>query len=325
MEEKLIKFKNVRKEYKGGIIALEDVSFSLDSGEFIFIVGPSGAGKSTIVRLLIRAEHPTAGEIVFEEIDVPSIPRKLLSIYRQQLGIVFQDLKLISRKTVRENIHFALEITDKSESEILDTTDYLLDLVNLSNRSELFPRQLSGGEMQRVALARALANEPKLLIADEPTGNLDHKTADGILSLLDTVNSLGTTVMVITHDKAIVDRMQRRVIHLDKGRVVADEQGGYEANGKGKKTKDTTKLKSKKKDKVEAKKTEQTMKKGAKGKTYIEVLDLPKKLVRKLNKTNVKDLEKLLDMSEEELKKAKFKKKEITKINKAVESYLSNK
>jgi len=246
MDEKLIKFKNVRKEYKGGIVALEDISFDLDSGEYIFIVGPSGAGKSTIVRLVIRAEHPTAGEIVFEEIDVPSIPRKLLSIYRQQLGIVFQDLKLIPRKTVRENIHFALEITDKSKNEALDTTNYLLDLVNLSNRSELFPRQLSGGEMQRVALARALANEPKLLIADEPTGNLDPKTADGILDLLDTVNSLGTTVMVITHDKNIVDKMQKRVIHLDKGRIVADEQGGYESKGKNK-SKGPTKVKTKQK------------------------------------------------------------------------------
>ncbi|MCA9375263.1 ATP-binding cassette domain-containing protein [Candidatus Dojkabacteria bacterium] len=223
----MISFDRVSKKYKGEIIALDDVSFSVNSGEFFFVVGPSGAGKSTLIRLLIRQEFPTLGKIVFEEIDVTKIPRQMLAIYRQQLGVVFQDLKLIPSKTVRENIEFALDIIGKKKHEKKETADYLLEVVGLSERSDLFPEQLSGGEKQRTAIARALANDPKVFIADEPTGNLDQDTAAGIVDLLKTVNSWGTTVMVITHDKQIVDHMKTRVIKMKEGKVVSDGNGGY--------------------------------------------------------------------------------------------------
>jgi cell division transport system ATP-binding protein len=225
-----VKFDNVTKTYNSDIVALKDVSFSIDQGEFCFIVGSSGAGKSTIVRLLIRQETPSEGEISFEQISVPQIPRKLLSVYRQQLGIVFQDLKLIPSKTIRENVEFALEIINKPKKEVSDTTDYLLEVVRLQDKGKLFPDQLSGGEKQRVAIARALANDPKLLIADEPTGNLDPRTSDEILNILKRVNEWGTTVIVVTHDKEIVDSMQTRVLHMDGGFLVNDLKGGYDTD-----------------------------------------------------------------------------------------------
>jgi cell division transport system ATP-binding protein len=225
----MIQFNNVSKVYKNSIVALDDVSFSVNPGEFIFFVGPSGAGKSTVIRLLIRQEIPSKGNILFEDIDVINIPRNLLSVYRQQLGIVFQDLKLIPSKTVRQNVSFALEITDnKSRDEIKETTDYLLDIVKVKDRSDLYPEDLSGGERQRVAIARALANDPKLLIADEPTGNLDPKTSLEILDILNAINSSGTTVMVVTHDRKIVDERQARVIQMINGKITGDRVGGYE-------------------------------------------------------------------------------------------------
>jgi cell division transport system ATP-binding protein len=226
----IINFESVSKVYKGDIIALRDLSFQADEGEFFFVVGPSGAGKSTVIRLLIRQELPSDGVIRFEELEVTKIPKKMLSLYRQQLGIVFQDLKLIESKTVRENINFALEIVNKPKSEIEDTTDYLLEVVGLQRRADLFPRQLSGGEKQKTAIARALANDPKLFIADEPTGNLDPKTSEEILDILQTVNSWGTTVMVVTHDKDIVDAMNTRVIHMEEGALVGDYVGGYQGD-----------------------------------------------------------------------------------------------
>lgn len=224
----MFKFDNIKKVYKGDIVALDNVSFGIDKGEFAFIVGPSGAGKSTIIRLLVRQELPTAGQITFDEIDVVNIPRSMLSLYRQQLGVVFQDLKLIPSKTVRQNISFALEIINKPKDVIHKTTDYLLDLVRLNQRADLYPEDLSGGEKQKVAIARALANDPKLLIADEPTGNLDPKTSDEILDILKAVNSWGTTVLVVTHDRHIVDAVKTRVIHMHDGKIVKDESGGYD-------------------------------------------------------------------------------------------------
>jgi len=253
-----VKFDNVSKIYNPDIIALKNVSFSIDQGEFCFIVGSSGAGKSTIIRLLIRQEIPSSGEISFEKISVPQIPRKLLSVYRQQLGIVFQDLKLIPSKTIRENIEFALEIINKPKTEIKDTTDYLLEVVKLQDKGLLFPDQLSGGEKQRVAIARALANDPKLLIADEPTGNLDPKTSDDILNILKRVNEWGTTVIVVTHDKSIVDNMQTRVLHMDEGFLVKDKKGGYE---------DETTIKDKKQNKKNNKSIKKKDKKAKKNKS----------------------------------------------------------
>lgn len=229
----MINFKNVSKVYGKDIVALEDVTFEVAPGEFFFIVGHSGAGKSTLLRLLIRQEVPSFGNILFEEIDVGQIPRKMLSIYRQELGIVFQDLKLIPSKTVRENIQFPLQITNHSRKEILETSEYLLELIGLQQRADLFPSALSGGEKQKVAIARALANDPKLFIADEPTGNLDPDSAGEILQLLKSINSWGTTVMVVTHDAYIVDQMQTRVIHMEKGRLIEDKKGGYIGTERG--------------------------------------------------------------------------------------------
>lgn len=223
----MVLFENVSKIYNGDIVALDDVSFKVNTGEFCFIVGSSGAGKSTIVRLLIRQERPTNGYIKFEEVDVPTIPRNLISLYRQQLGIVFQDLKLIPTKTIRENVEFALEIVDKSKNEIKETAQYLLEAVNLKDKGDLFPDQLSGGEKQRVAIARALANDPKLLIADEPTGNLDPKTSAEILEILKSINSWGTTVIVVTHDRDIVNMTKTRVLQMDNGSLIDDRAQGY--------------------------------------------------------------------------------------------------
>lgn len=227
----LIKFENVSKIYKETIIALDSVNFTAKRGEFFFVIGPSGAGKSTLVRLIIRQELPTQGDILFESILVTGIPRKMLAVYRQQLGVVFQDLKLIPSKTVRENVQFALEIANKPKNEIDETTDYLLETVGLKDRQALFPEMLSGGEMQKTAIARALANDPKLLIADEPTGNLDPDTSFEILELLKTINSWGTTVMVVSHDKDLVNAMQTRVLQMEHGKIINDKKGGYLNNG----------------------------------------------------------------------------------------------
>ena len=218
----MIIFDTVTKKYKENITALEDVSFRVDPGEFTFIIGPSGAGKSTIMRLLIREEVPTAGTIFFNDIEVPRLNRRLLPAYRQKLGVVFQDIKLLNTKTLEENIAFALEILDKSSKEIKDTTDYLLDLVGLRDRRDLFPYELSGGEQQRGAIARALANKPDLFIADEPTGNLDIDNAMQILDILKTINKTGTTVLVISHDLNLINRAKDRVINIKDGKLHSD-------------------------------------------------------------------------------------------------------
>ena len=196
----MIIFDTVTKKYKENITALEDVSFRVDPGEFTFIIGPSGAGKSTIMRLLIREEVPTAGTIFFNDIEVPRLNRRLLPAYRQKLGVVFQDIKLLNTKTLEENIAFALEILDKSSKEIKDTTDYLLDLVGLRDRRNLFPYELSGGEQQRVAVARAIVKKPAIILADEPTGNLDTHTGTQILELLvSQCHTLNTTLVMVSH------------------------------------------------------------------------------------------------------------------------------
>ena len=222
----MVTFDTVTKKYKEDITALQDVSFQIEEGEFCFVVGPSGAGKSTIMRLLIREEVPTSGSIFFKDIEVPKLTRRLLPAYRQKLGVVFQDIKLLQTKTLEENIAFALEILDKSHKEIKDTTDYLLDLVDLRERRTQFPNELSGGEQQRGAIARALANKPDLFIADEPTGNLDPNATWEIIQLLLKINSMGTTVILATHNKDIVDKLNRRVIALDSGKVIRDHMKG---------------------------------------------------------------------------------------------------
>lgn len=227
-ETAMIIFDKVTKKYSEKIVALEDVSFSLNKGEFSFLVGPSGAGKTTLLRLLIREELPTSGAILFDKIDVPKLPNKLLPKYRQRLGVVFQNLRLLESKTLGENIQFALEILGKQEKEIKETTDYLLELVKLQDRKDLFPAQLSGGEQQRGAIARALANNPDFLVADEPTGNLDPESSFQILDILNSINRAGTTVMVITHDREMVNKMNTRVIRMEEGKVVSDSKGSYD-------------------------------------------------------------------------------------------------
>lgn len=232
----MVFFDTVTKKYKDNITALQDVNFNIEEGEFCFLVGPSGAGKSTIMKLLIREEIPTSGSIFFRDIEIPKLTRRFLPAYRQRLGVVFQDIKLLQSKTLEENIAFALEILDKSPKEIIDTTDYLLDLVGLRDRRTLFPEELSGGEQQRGAIARALANKPELFIADEPTGNLDAENAKQILDILKTINGMGTTVMVISHDLNLVNGSKARTIRIVNGKLESDT-GPLKQNTKEKRTK----------------------------------------------------------------------------------------
>ncbi len=317
----MIDFKNVSKIYLDNIVALEDITLNISEKEFTFIVGPSGAGKSTLLNLLIRADYPTKGEIFFEDIDVINIPKKLISVYRQQMGITFQDLKLIECRNARENIEFALEITNKPKIEAYETTEYLLDLIKLKEKAHLLPKELSGGERQKVAIARALANNPKILIADEPTGNLDPNSALEILDILKTVNSLNTTVLVITHDHDIVNKMQTRVITLDKGKIVSDKKGGYtyvnpkpeEKEEAKEETKEPKKEKTVKKEKVEEKNEGKKEEK-----SELEILKLPKELETKLLENKFDTFDKLLEITEKDLEKIDINQEDLEKITQAI-------
>lgn len=223
----MLKFENVTKKYSNGNIALQDVSFFIDEGEFVFFVGASGAGKSTVLRLVIKEEEPTLGNIFFENILVNKLKGSRLAKYRRSLGIVFQDFKLLSGRTVEENVSFVLEVSGVKKSYIKEKVDYILDLVGLIHKRRSFPETLSGGEQQRVSIARALVTDPKILIADEPTGNLDRANAWDIMQLLNKINNWGTTVIVATHDTEIIDSLNKRVIKFDSGRIVKDYVGGY--------------------------------------------------------------------------------------------------
>lgn len=208
-------------------MALDNVNLTIDTGEFVSIVGMSGTGKSTLVRLLTAEERPTNGEIKVDDWVVNEIPPKHIPHYRRQIGVVFQDFKLLPRKTVAENVGFALEVSgNDTQAEIQQRVRQALDVVGLADRSDTFPQQLSGGEQQRIAIARAIIHDPKLLIADEPTGNLDMINAKEVIALLDKINSRGTTVMMVTHNKEIVDQLKRHVVTIDSGRVVRDEKRG---------------------------------------------------------------------------------------------------
>lgn len=218
----LIEFKDVTKAY-GDIVALRKINLKVSGGEFISIVGPSGAGKSTLVRLLIREELPSHGSILISGRDITLLVPRQLPYYRRRIGVVFQDFKLLPQKTVEENIAFALEVCEVHDDEILRRVPKILELVGLSARAQNYPDELSGGERQRVAVARALVHGPKILIADEPTGNLDLQTAAEIVELLQKINSKGTTVLLATHNKNIVDKLRRRVVLLRDGRIVSDQ------------------------------------------------------------------------------------------------------
>lgn len=225
----MIRLDDVSKRYPNGTAALHDVDLSIKAGEFIFLVGSSGAGKSTLIRLLIREELPTTGRVVVDGNDVAKLRHGQVPLLRRTVGVVFQDFKLLPTKTVSENVAFALLVTGHEGHEVKEETERALALVGLTDRRGHFPRELSGGEQQRVAIARSLVNHPKILIADEPTGNLDPVTSWEIIKLLTRVNELGTTTVMATHNAEIVNALRRRVIHLDHGAVVRDQREGLYA------------------------------------------------------------------------------------------------
>ncbi|MGL4740563.1 MAG: cell division ATP-binding protein FtsE [Sarcina sp.] len=225
----MIEFKNVSKIYNQNVNALTNVDLNIESGEFVFLVGPSGAGKSTFIKMLLKEVDPTSGSIVMSGTELASVKRRQIPYYRRKIGMIFQDFRLIPTLNVYENVAFAMRVVEASPKEIRKRVPMVLSLVGLSNKYKMFPHELSGGEQQRVSIARAIVNNPQVLIADEPTGNLDPETAKEIMALIDDINKAGTTVIMATHAKEIVDDMQRRVIAIDKGDVVRDEKkGGYE-------------------------------------------------------------------------------------------------
>ncbi len=222
----MVELRGVSKTYPNGTVALRDVNLKLDKGEFVFLVGPSGSGKSTLVKLLLKEEDATEGEVYVNGYDVTSMMRQEIPFLRRSLGVVFQDFRLLPNKTVYENVAFAMIITEALPKEIRRQVPMALALVGLSRKANMYPNQLSGGEQQRVALARALVNNPALLIADEPTGNLDPETSWEIMKLLSEINHRGTTVIVATHEKSIVDEMKKRVVSISKGLIVRDQEKG---------------------------------------------------------------------------------------------------
>ena len=222
----MIEFVNIVKKYDHGIVALDNVNLKINKGEFAFLVGPSGSGKSTFLRLLIKEEEPTSGKILVECKDITRMKKKDIPYLRRKIGFVFQDFRLLYDRTVEENIVFALRVIEASEREIKTQLKTVLQMVGLSGKEKFYPNQLSGGEQQRVALARALATKPPILIADEPTGNLDPKTAEEIFKTLLEINARGTTILVVTHAKDIVDTLNKRVIALDHGKIIKDEARG---------------------------------------------------------------------------------------------------
>lgn len=233
MEEKknvpMIRMDQVSMQYSTGVDALCDVSIRIEKGEFVFVVGKSGSGKSTFIKLLLKELNPSEGRIFVAGRQVTNLSRKQVSLYRRQIGVVFQDFRLLKNKTVYENIEFAQQIIGMNKREIARNVAIMLEMVGLKGKENAYPGELSGGEQQRVAIARALINNPAILLADEPTGNLDPQMAWEIMMLLQEINKMGTTVVVVTHNNDVVDIMKKRVVTLDKGFIVSDEQeGGYQ-------------------------------------------------------------------------------------------------
>lgn len=224
----MITLENVSKAYSTGAPALNNVSLKIEAGEFVFVVGDSGSGKSTLIKLLLRELLPTSGKIMVNDIDVASLRHKQIPKYRRKLGVVFQDFRLLKDRNVYENVAFAQRIVQTPSKEIKKNVPSILSTVGLAGKYKARPKQLSGGEQQRVALARALVNNPPILLADEPTGNLDPKTSEEIMKLLEQINERGTTVLVVTHNKEIVNEMKKRVVTMHDGVIVSDEkEGGY--------------------------------------------------------------------------------------------------
>lgn len=224
----MIEFKNVSKIYDNNVTALSNVSVKINRGEFIFLVGPSGAGKSTFIKMLLKEVEPTSGKIIVTNTDITELKRGQVPYYRRKIGVVFQDFRLIPTLSVYENVAFAMRVVEAPQKDIRKKVPMVLSMVGLANKYKAFPTELSGGEQQRVSLARAIVNNPSLLICDEPTGNLDPETAMGIMELLNDINHAGTTILMATHAKEIVDNMKKRVIAIEKGVIARDElRGGY--------------------------------------------------------------------------------------------------
>jgi cell division transport system ATP-binding protein len=226
----MIVFEGVTKIYEPGVVALSDVTFLIEKGEFVFVVGASGSGKSTLIRLLLKELEPTEGKIVVGGRDVGRLKRSKIPMLRRNVGCVFQDFKLLPNRTTAENVAYALKVQGESRNSIRRKVPEVLTLVGLPDKMNSYPDQLSGGEQQRVSIARAVVNHPPLLVCDEPTGNLDPDTSVGIMQLLYRINRSGTTILMVTHDREMVDKMRRRVIALEDGRLARDERrGGYES------------------------------------------------------------------------------------------------
>lgn len=223
----MVRLIDVTKTYENGIEALRGVSFRIDDGEFVFLVGPSGSGKSTVTRLLTAELAPSGGRVIVNGHNLNTIKPSKVPYLRRTLGVVFQDFRLIKKKTVWENLAFAMRVVGSSPRSIRKRIPYVLELVGLEEKAKAFPDQLSGGEQQRLAIARALVNNPQMIIADEPTGNLDPARSMEIMELLSLINELGTTMLVVTHEKDLVDKLGKRVIAIEDGRIISDEQGGY--------------------------------------------------------------------------------------------------
>src|ERR1700726_690041 len=222
----MIRFENVTKTYKGSTVALRDITVEIEKGEFVFLVGASGSGKTTFIRLLLREELPDTGQILEAGRNIVELPKWRVPYLRRNIGCVFQDFRLLPNKSVFENVAFALEVIGRPRSTVESQVPQILELVALGAKSNNLPSELSGGEQQRVAVARAFVNRPLILLADEPTGNLDPANSESIMALLERINRTGTTVVMATHDKALVDRMRRRVIELDKGEMIRDQVRG---------------------------------------------------------------------------------------------------
>ena len=223
----MIRMTDVHKEYENGTEALRGVDLRIDDGEFAFLVGPSGSGKSTMIKLLTGEERSTGGLVVVNGYNLNNIRQWQIPYMRRTLGVIFQDFRLIDKKTVKQNLEFAMRVIGASNREMRKRIPYVLELVGLKDKMNIRPDELSGGEQQRVAIARALINNPQMIIADEPTGNLDPGRSLEIMTLLERINAMGTTMLVVTHEKELVNRFSKRVIAIEEGRIVSDEQGGY--------------------------------------------------------------------------------------------------